>query len=472
MIFSSIPFLYYFLPAVILLYFVAPGRGKFGNKNVVLLLASLVFYAWGELRYTLLMLVMITQGYILGRLIDYKRRWSKLFLTTSVVISLGVLGYFKYAGFFLESFAAVTGIAVPVLKVTLPIGISFYTFQVISYVIDVYRGTVAAQKSYIDMAMYISMFPQLIAGPIVRYSDIEGQLHTREHSARKAAQGIRRFIIGLSKKVLIANQLGELIDAYGSASEPSVLFVWLYAVACTLQIYFDFSGYSDMAIGLGKIFGFDFPENFNFPYISKSITEFWRRWHMSLGTWFRDYVYIPLGGNRVKKWRWFLNILIVWALTGLWHGAAWNFVVWGLYMAFFLILEKLFLLPLLKKSRVLGHVYTMFLVIISFVIFSAADMADAGNVIAEMFGAGGLTAVSGESLYYLRSYAATLLIAVLGSLPVVRNLFASLEAKMQENRAVNVICTVGEPLVLAALLILVTGYLVDGSFNPFLYFRF
>lgn len=468
MIFSSIPFLYYFLPAVILLYFVVPGRAK----NVVLLLASLVFYAWGELRYTLLMLVMITQGYILGRLIDSKRRWSKLFLTTSVVISLGVLGYFKYAGFFLESFAAVTGIAVPVLKVTLPIGISFYTFQVISYVIDVYRGTVAAQKSYIDMAMYISMFPQLIAGPIVRYSDIEGQLRTREHSAQKAALGIRRFIIGLSKKVLIANQLGELIDAYGSASEPSVLFVWLYAVACTLQIYFDFSGYSDMAIGLGKIFGFDFPENFNYPYISKSITEFWRRWHMSLGTWFRDYVYIPLGGNRVKKWRWFLNILIVWALTGLWHGAAWNFVVWGLYMAFFLILEKLFLLPLLKKSRVLGHVYTMLLVLISFVIFSAADMADAGNVIAKMFGAGGLAAVSGESLYYLRSYAVTLLIAVFGSLPVVRNLFAGLERKMLENKAVNIIYTVGEPLVLAALLILVTGYLVDGSFNPFLYFRF
>ena len=468
MIFSSIPFLYYFLPAVILLYFVVPGRAK----NVVLLLASLVFYAWGELRYTLLMLVMITQGYILGRLIDSKRRWSKLFLTTSVVISLGVLGYFKYAGFFLESFAAVTGIAVPVLKVTLPIGISFYIFQVISYVIDVYRGTVAAQKSYIDMAMYISMFPQLIAGPIVRYSDIEGQLRTREHSAQKAALGIRRFIIGLSKKVLIANQLGELIDAYGSASEPSVLFVWLYAVACTLQIYFDFSGYSDMAIGLGKIFGFDFPENFNYPYISKSITEFWRRWHMSLGTWFRDYVYIPLGGNRVKKWRWFLNILIVWALTGLWHGAAWNFVVWGLYMAFFLILEKLFLLPLLKKSRVLGHVYTMLLVLISFVIFSAANMADAGNVIAKMFGAGGLAAVSGESLYYLRSYAVTLLIAILGSLPVVRNLFAGLERKMPENKAVNVIYTVGEPLILAALLILVTGYLVDGSFNPFLYFRF
>ncbi len=468
MIFSSIPFLYYFLPAVILLYFAVPGK----KKNVVLLLASLVFYAWGELRYTLLMLVMITQGYILGRLIDSKRRWSKFFLTTSVVISLGVLGYFKYAGFFLESFAAVTGIAVPVLKVTLPIGISFYTFQVISYVIDVYRGTVAAQKSYIDMAMYISMFPQLIAGPIVRYSDIEGQLRTREHSAQKVAQGIRRFIIGLSKKVLIANQLGELIDAYGSASEPSVLFVWLYAVACTLQIYFDFSGYSDMAIGLGKIFGFDFPENFNYPYISKSITEFWRRWHMSLGTWFRDYVYIPLGGNRVKKWRWFLNILIVWALTGLWHGAAWNFVVWGLYMAFFLILEKLFLLPLLKKSRVLGHVYTMLLVLISFVIFSAANMADAGNVIAKMFGAGGLAAVSGESLYYLRSYAVTFLIAVFGSLPVVRNLFAGLERKMPENRVVNVIYTVGEPLVLAALLILVTGYLVDGSFNPFLYFRF
>lgn len=244
MIFSSIPFLYCFLPAVILLYFAVPGRGK----NVVLLLASLVFYAWGELRYTLLMLVMITQGYVFGRLIDSKRRWSKVFLATSVVISLGVLGYFKYVGFFLESFGAVTGLAVPVLKVTLPIGISFYTFQVISYVIDVYRKTVAAQRSYIDMAMYISMFPQLIAGPIVRYSDIEGELHVRKHSAEKTACGIRRFIIGLSKKVLIANQLGELIDAYAGASQPSVLFVWLYAIACTLQIYFDFSGYSDMAI--------------------------------------------------------------------------------------------------------------------------------------------------------------------------------------------------------------------------------
>ena len=468
MIFSSIPFLYCFLPAVILLYFAVPGRGK----NVVLLLASLVFYAWGELRYTLLMLVMITQGYVFGRLIDSKRRWSKVFLATSVVISLGVLGYFKYAGFFLESFGAVTGLAVPVLKVTLPIGISFYTFQVISYVIDVYRKTVAAQRSYIDMAMYISMFPQLIAGPIVRYSDIEGELHVRKHSTEKTACGIRRFIIGLSKKVLIANQLGELIDAYTGAAQPSVLFVWLYAIACTLQIYFDFSGYSDMAIGLGKIFGFDFPENFNYPYISKSITEFWRRWHMSLGTWFRDYVYIPMGGNRVKKWRWFLNILVVWALTGLWHGAAWNFVIWGLYMAFFLILEKLFLLPLLKKSRAAGHIYTMLLVMISFVIFSAATMSDAGAVIAGMFGAGGLSAVSAESLYYLKSYAITLIIAIAGSLPVVRNVFAGLEGRMKDNKVVNAVFTIGEPVVLAALLILVTGYLVDGSFNPFLYFRF
>lgn len=468
MIFSSIPFLYYFLPAVLLLYFIVPGRGK----NVVLLLASLVFYAWGELRYTLLMLVMITQGYVFGRLIDYKRRWSKVFLTTSVVISLGVLGYFKYADFFLDSFSAVTGIAVPVIKVTLPIGISFYTFQVISYVIDVYRGTVAAQKSYIDMAMYISMFPQLIAGPIVRYSDIEGQLKVRKHSADKIAHGIRRFIIGLSKKVLIANQLGELIDAYSAASEPSVLFMWLYAIACTLQLYFDFSGYSDMAIGLGKIFGFDFPENFNYPYISKSITEFWRRWHMSLGTWFRDYVYIPLGGNRVKKARWFFNILVVWALTGLWHGAAWNFVIWGLYMALFLIIEKNFLLPLLKKSRVAGHVYTMLLVIISFVIFSAGTMADAGKIIAGMFGGMGLRAVSSESIYYLKSYGLTLVVAIFGSLPVMRNVFARLEDKMKTSRAVSAALTVLEPVVLAGLLILVTGYLVDGSFNPFLYFRF
>lgn len=468
MIFSSIPFLYYFLPAVLLLYFVVPRKGK----NAVLLLASLVFYAWGELRYTLLMLVMITQGYVFGRLIDYKRRWSKVFLTTSVVISLGVLGYFKYAGFFLSSFGSVTGIAMPVIKVTLPIGISFYTFQVISYVIDVYRGTVAAQKNYIDMAMYISMFPQLIAGPIVRYSDIEGQLKVREHSADKLAHGIRRFIIGLSKKVLIANQLGELIDAYQSASQPSVLFVWLYAAACTLQLYFDFSGYSDMAIGLGKIFGFDFPENFNYPYISKSITEFWRRWHMSLGTWFRDYVYIPLGGNRVKKSRWFFNIIVVWALTGLWHGAAWNFVVWGLYMAVFLILEKNFLLPILKKSKAFGHIYTMLLVIISFVIFSAGTMADAGRTIAGMFGGMGLSAVSTESVYYLKSYAPTLVIAIFGSLPVVRNIFAKLENGMKDNRVISVGLTVAEPIVLAALLVLVTGYLVDGSFNPFLYFRF
>ena len=468
MIFSSIPFLYCFLPVVILLYFVVPGRAK----NVVLLLASLVFYAWGELKYTLLMLVMITQGYIFGRLIEARRKWSKVFLTTSIVISLGVLGYFKYSGFFLESFSAMTGINVPVLKVALPIGISFYTFQVMSYVIDVYTGTVSSQKSYIDMAMYISMFPQLIAGPIVRYSDIESQLHIRTYSTEKIAYGIRRFIIGLSKKVLIANQLGELIDAYGSTSGQSVLFVWLYAIACTLQIYFDFSGYSDMAIGLGKIFGFDLPENFNYPYISKSITEFWRRWHMSLGTWFRDYVYIPLGGNRVKKWRWFLNILIVWALTGLWHGAAWNFVVWGLYMAFFLILEKLFLLSFLKKSRVFGHIYTMFLVLISFVIFSAGSMSDAVSVIVKMFGASGLPLLSVESLYCLRNYTITILAAIVGCLSVVRNMFLKLESKMTENRAVNMIFTLGEPVVLAALLILVTGYLVDGSFNPFLYFRF
>ena len=337
MIFSSIPFLYCFLPAVILLYFVVPGRGK----NVVLLLASLVFYAWGELRYTLLMLVMITQGYVFGRLIDSKRRWSKLFLTTSVVISLGVLGYFKYAGFFLESFGAVTGLAVPVLKVTLPIGISFYTFQVISYVIDVYRKTVAAQRSYIDMAMYISMFPQLIAGPIVRYSDIEGELHVRKHSAEKTACGIRRFIIGLSKKVLIANQLGELIDAYAGASQPSVLFVWLYAIACTLQIYFDFSGYSDMAIGLGKIFGFDFPENFNYPYISKSITEFWRRWHMSLSFWVKDYLYLPLssGMRRWGQWGVFLSLSLTFAGLGAWHGAGWNYIIYGLIQGLIIFYE-------------------------------------------------------------------------------------------------------------------------------------
>lgn len=466
MLFSSIPFLYYFLPCVLILYFVVPKC----LKNTVLLLSSLVFYAWGEPKYVLLMVVSITLGYVFGLLIEVWRgtKLSKLFLILSIVTSIGLLGYFKYADFFIANFNAVTGLSVPLLKIALPIGISFYTFQILSYTVDVYRGEVKAQRNYISLAAYVALFPQLIAGPIVRYSDIAAQLESRTHSFSNVALGTRRFILGLAKKVLIANALGELCDIFKESNDKSVLFFWLYAIAFTLHIYFDFSGYSDMAIGLGKIFGFDFLENFDYPYISGSITEFWRRWHMSLGSWFRDYVYIPLGGNRVSKARWFLNIFIVWMLTGFWHGAAWNFIVWGLFFAILLIIEKLWLLKPLKKSKVLNHIYVMFFVIISFVIFNAADMKEAFSYIGGMFGAGGIPFISEEWLYYLRSYGVVLIVAIIGATPLVKKLVLSVKKKSTGEKIMNI----AEPIMLVALLLVITAYLVDGSFNPFLYFRF
>lgn len=466
MLFSSIPFLYYFLPCVLILYFVVPKC----LKNTVLLLSSLVFYALGEPKYVLLMAVSITLGYVFGLLIEIWRgtKLSKLFLILSIVTSLGLLGYFKYADFFIANFNAATGLSVPLLKIALPIGISFYTFQILSYTVDVYRGEVKAQRNYISLAVYVALFPQLIAGPIVRYSDIAAQLESRTHSFSNVALGTRRFILGLAKKVLIANALGELCDIFKESNDKSVLFFWLYAIAFTLHIYFDFSGYSDMAIGLGKIFGFDFLENFDYPYISGSITEFWRRWHMSLGSWFRDYVYIPLGGNRVSKARWFLNIFIVWMLTGFWHGAAWNFIVWGLFFAILLIIEKLWLLKPLKKSKVLSHIYVMFFVIISFVIFNAADMKEAFSYIGGMFGAGGIPFISEEWLYYLRSYGVVLIVAIIGATPLVKKLVLSVKKKSTGEKIMNI----AEPIMLVALLLVITAYLVDGSFNPFLYFRF
>ena len=466
MLFSSIPFLYHFLPCVLILYFVVPKC----LKNTVLLLSSLVFYAWGEPKYVLLMVVSITLGYVFGLLIEVWRgtKLSKLFLILSIVTSIGLLGYFKYADFFIANFNAVTGLSVPLLKIALPIGISFYTFQILSYTVDVYRGEVKAQRNYISLAAYVALFPQLIAGPIVRYSDIAAQLESRTHSFSNVALGTRRFILGLAKKVLIANALGELCDIFKESNDKSVLFFWLYAIAFTLHIYFDFSGYSDMAIGLGKIFGFDFLENFDYPYISGSITEFWRRWHMSLGSWFRDYVYIPLGGNRVSKARWFLNIFIVWMLTGFWHGAAWNFIVWGLFFAVLLIIEKLWLLKPLKKSKVLSHIYVMFFVIISFVIFNAADMKEAVAYIGGMFGAGGIPFISEEWLYYLRSYGVVLIVAIIGATPLVKKLILSIKKKSTGEKIMNI----AEPVMLVALMLVITAYLVDGSFNPFLYFRF
>ncbi|WP_283619411.1 MBOAT family O-acyltransferase [Flavonifractor plautii] len=465
MLFSSIPFLYYFLPLVLAVYFLTPAR----FRNAVLLLASLIFYAWGEPKYVLLMLASILSGYGFGLLQERYRgqKGAKLVCGLSVAVSLSFLLYFKYADFFLENFNAATGLGVPLLRIALPIGISFYTFQIISYTVDVYRGE-PAQKNLIHLAAYVAMFPQLIAGPIVRYSDIAQQLEHRSHSTALAAGGVRRFLIGLGKKILIANQLGELCSVFRASDEKSVLFYWLYAVAFALHIYFDFSGYSDMAIGLGKVFGFHFLENFNYPYISASITEFWRRWHMSLGTWFRDYVYIPLGGNRVGRARQLLNILVVWMLTGFWHGAAWNFVVWGLMFAVLLIMEKLWLLKPLSKCRPLAHLYVVFFVVISFVIFNAENMGQALSDIGGLFGAGGIPLVSAEAVYCLRSFALVLILAVLGAPPLLRNGLVRLSQYPTAGKVLNAL----EPFTLFVLLLVMTGYLVDGSFNPFLYFRF
>lgn len=466
MLFSSISFLYYYLPIVVLVYFAVPQS----MKNGILLVASLIFYAWGEPKYVILMLVSIIASYLAGLMIEtfQNTRWKRVCLISYIAVCLSVLGYFKYADFFIENFAAVTGLHISTLKVALPIGISFYTFQVISYVVDVYRGEVDAQKDFIKLATYVAMFPQLIAGPIVRYTDIAVELETRVHTVEKFALGCRRFIIGLSKKVLLANVLGELCALFRASDEKSILFYWLYAVATCLQIYFDFSGYSDMAIGLGKIFGFTFLENFNYPYISKSITEFWRRWHISLSSWFRDYVYIPLGGNRVTKIRWYFNISFVWLLTGLWHGAGWNFILWGIIFAFFLILEKICLLDWLKKAKIWNHIYVLFIILITFVIFNATNMREAVAYLGGMFGCGNLPVSSPEFLYYLKSYGVILIVAIIGATPCLKSIIC----RCSEIKCLQKMIDLAEPIVLLFLLLISTAYLVDGSFNPFLYFRF
>ena len=465
MLFSSIAFLYYFLPAVLVLYMAAPKT----LKNSVLLVSSLVFYGWGEPNYVFLMVATVLIAYGFGLLIEKFQGsfLSKVFAIISVLSSLGGLLYFKYADFFILNFNKVTGLSLPLLKLVLPIGISFYTFQVLSYTIDVYRGTVRAQKNPINLATYVALFPQLIAGPIVRYADVAKELSDRTHSFEKTATGIKRFILGFSKKILIANTLGELGETFLSSGDLSVLYYWLFAFSYMLQIYFDFSGYSDMAIGLGKIFGFDFLENFNYPFIAKSITEFWRRWHMSLGSWFRDYVYIPLGGNKVKKARWLFNIFTVWFLTGFWHGAEWNFIVWGLYFGMLLTLEKFFFMEKLKKHDILGHIYVLFFTAISFMIFAAGNLTQAVDFVGGMFGAGGEALISYEFLYALKNYGVVLLIAAMGATPIPRYLKEKADQKWNAT-LVYVLETIG----LVMLFIIATAYLADGSFNPFLYFRF
>lgn len=466
MLFSSIPFLYYFLPCVLLVYCIAPRP----LKNTVLLLFSLVFYAWGEPVYVFLMLATVLCGYAFGLLIERFRgkKAAKVFMILSVVAFLGILGYFKYANFFIANFTRVTGLSVAFLNLALPIGISFYTFQILSYTIDVYRGNVAAQKNPINLAAYVSLFPQLIAGPIVRYADVEKQLTARVHSFEKSAEGIRRFVLGLAKKILLANALGEFCDAFHMAADKSVLFYWLFAIGYMLQIYFDFSGYSDMAIGLGKLFGFDFLENFNYPFIASSITDFWRRWHMSLGTWFRDYVYIPMGGNRVGKGRFVLNIFTVWFLTGFWHGAEWNFIVWGVYFGILLLVEKFFLLKQLEKTKAVRHIYVLFIVAISFVIFSANGLSEALLRVGGMFGYGGIRLISPSALYQIRNYGLLFLIAAFAATPLPKRCVGYLK----QTKAGAAIMDVLEIPFLIFLLLAATAFLADGSFNPFLYFRF
>ena len=393
---------------------------------------------------------------------------GKYWLIASVIFNLGMLGLFKYADFFISNLNLIPFVSIPLLKLALPIGISFYTFQIMSYTIDVYRGDVAAQKNFVSLAAYISLFPQLIAGPIVRYKDVDEQLTYRTHSREKMALGIRRFVIGLAKKVLIANQLGEITELFLASKDQSVVFAWIYAIAFMFHIYFDFSGYSDMAIGLGKFFGFELLENFNYPYVSKSITEFWRRWHISLGTWFKDYVYIPLGGNRVSKSRHFFNILVVWFLTGFWHGASWNFIVWGLYFAVILMIEKNFLLKGLNRFKFLNHVYVLILVAISFVIFNATDLSAALSTMKAMFGLNGLPMVSNETMYLISNYGFILILAAVGATPLPKIMMA----KLNQNAMMQKVFDVIEPVLLGLCFLMITAYLVDGSFNPFLYFRF
>ena len=447
MVFSSIPFLYYFLPVALVLYFAAPKQ----FKNMILFLASLFFYAWGEPLNVIWMLLSILVGFCSGWMIEQHmgNGQAKLLLVLSIVIHVGFLVYFKCA-------------------TVLPIGISFYTFQILSYEIDVYQGRVPAQRNLIRLGVYVAMFPQLIAGPIVRYADIDRALSERTHSVENFALGIRWFVIGLSKKILLANVLGRLCDIFLTSDDKSVLYYWLFGIAYSLQIYFDFSGYSDMAIGLGRILGFHLPENFNYPYIARSITEFWRRWHISLGSWLRDYVYIPLGGNRVSKKRWIFNIFVVWILTGLWHGVAWNFIIWGLLFAVLLMLEKRWLLKYLEKSRILSHCYVLLSIIVSFVIFYGTKMSDLRNCLGGMIGLNRLPLISKEFLYYLRSYGVVLLIGMIGTTPLIKILTDRLAQNSLGKRAVTIL----EPILRIGLMLLNTAYLVDSSFNPFLYFRF
>lgn len=490
MLFSSITFLYLFLPFTILLYFLVPQRAR----NFILLVMSLLFYAWGEPTYVFLMLGQIVVSYVLLWFVDRfrGRRAAGIFYILSVLLPFAALFYFKYFHFFMDT---VFGIRTKIIA--LPIGISFYTFQIVSYCVDVYYGRVERQKNLVTYAAYVTLFPQLVAGPIVRYSEIEytltkgidfSQLHI------KFGQGVARFAVGLGKKVLIANVIGEFVAEVAALGLRNLALSWAYAIAVSLQIYFDFSGYSDMAIGLGGIFGFSFPENFRYPFISQSVTEFWRRWHITLGAWFRDYVYIPMGGNRVSMSRWILNILVVWLFTGLWHGAGWNFIVWGLLFAVLLVIEKgvgrrfgsknISKECILKKDlakaaiSILKHGYVIFIILISFLIFHNDRLSDAMADIQALFAQGSHIAQNADSvdravyMYVMRNRIVILCIGLIGSTPLPLWVWTKLQQKLQGYKIGEAIAHVLTGLMVLCVMVLCTAYLIDGSFNPFLYFRF
>lgn len=459
-------FLLFYLPAVLAVYYLAPNK----LKNLVLFVFSLLFYAWGEPVYVGLMIFSTVLDYTCGLTAERFRgtRKAKIALLVSVVVNLSLLGVFKYAHFLIATVNSVFGCALPLLGLPLPIGISFYTFQTMSYTIDVYRGDTKAQRNIISFGAYVSLFPQLIAGPIVRYQTIAEQMDCRTHSSDQFSLGVRRFVCGLAKKVLLANNIGLLWNTISQtdAANLTVLSAWLGLIAFSFQIYFDFSGYSDMAIGLGSMFGFTFCENFNYPYISASVTEFWRRWHISMGTWFRDYVYIPLGGNRCGLAVQLRNIAVVWLLTGFWHGASWNYVLWGVYFGALLIAEKFFLLEKLKKAPLVGHVYTVFCILISWVLFSFEDMAKGAAYFKAMFGFGaGLC--NSTALYELASYLPLLGICAVAATPLAARLYRKLNEK-----CASAVMTLADASGIACGMLLSTAYLISGSYNPFLYFRF
>lgn len=467
MVFSSLIFLYYFLPITLVLYFLSPQK----IKNLLLLLVSLIFYAWGEPVYVFLIIFSIFTDYFFGRMITKYRSShpakAKSFLLLSIVSNLLVLGFFKYVDLIIQGINLLLGTEIPYLHLPLPIGISFYTFQTMSYIIDIYRGEINAQKNFISFAMYVALFPQLVAGPIVRYQIIEKQIHNRKLTAGKFWEGAQIFLIGLGKKVLIANNIGLLWNEIENMaiSDFSVATAWLGLISFSFQIYFDFSGYSDMAVGLGKMFGFDFPRNFNYPFISKNISEFWRRWHMTLGQWFRDYVYIPLGGNRKGKGRTYINLFIVWMLTGLWHGASWNFMIWGLYFGVLIILERAFLQHWLQKMHpIFQHLYFVFFLLVGWTFFLFEDVNKITSYLKIMFGLTSSPLVNNYFFYLVLSNGLLLLIALIGSLPITKGIQSLFKKQSVIEITVLAFCFV--------LLLLSTAYLVDDTFNPFLYFRF